>query len=85
MPQPDDATHCPATQDVPAAHTLPQAPQLVALVLRLVSQPLLELWSQSPKPALQETPQTPPSSTVPSQLLSRPSQISWVEYPGILL
>jgi hypothetical protein len=36
-----------------AGHTLPQRPQLVAVVLRLVSQPLAALPSQSPKPALQ--------------------------------
>lgn len=34
-------------------HTLPQLPQLVALLFRLVSQPLATLPSQLPKPALQ--------------------------------
>ena len=36
-----------------SAHTRPQAPQLDALVLRSVSQPLVARPSQSPKPAVQ--------------------------------
>ena len=40
--------------------TLPHAPQLLTVLVRLVSQPLAALLSQFPKPALQlATPQTP--------------------------
>src|SRR5574337_468257 len=38
--------------------TVPQAPQLVGLVVRSVSQPLLTRPSQLPQPALQVMPQT---------------------------
>jgi len=43
----------PAEQTVPPGQTVPQAPQLVLLLLRLVSQPLATMASQLPKPALQ--------------------------------
>src|SRR5439155_1290992 len=52
----------PATQL--STHARPQAPQLVALVLRLASQPLVASPSQSPKPALHDsTLQAPPEHT----------------------
>ena len=47
----------PAAQ-TPEAHALPQAPQCSALVEVLVSQPLVRLVSQSPKPVLHVKPQT---------------------------
>jgi hypothetical protein len=43
----------PCAQRRPAPQAIPQAPQLAALLLRFVSQPLLELPSQSAKPVLQ--------------------------------
>jgi hypothetical protein len=55
----DAAMHVPLLQLAPAAHARPHIPQLVALVLRLVSQPLAALPSQSPKPALQLSPHAP--------------------------
>jgi hypothetical protein len=48
------------TQLWPLAQTLPQAPQLFVLLVRLVSQPLLARPSQLPKPALQVIPQAVP-------------------------
>jgi hypothetical protein len=41
----------------PAVHVRPHAPQLVTLVLVLVSQPLAAFMSQLPKPAVQVSPQ----------------------------
>jgi hypothetical protein len=41
------------------AHAVPQLPQLVTLVWRLVSQPLVTVASQLPHPVLQRTLQTP--------------------------
>ena len=54
--------HAPAAQPAVAlasAHAAPQRPQLDGVVLRLVSQPLAALPSQSPKPAVQVTPHAP--------------------------
>jgi len=52
------AWHTPPTH-TPLEHTLPHAPQLVALVVRSVSQPLAALASQSPRPGVQAYPQRP--------------------------
>jgi hypothetical protein len=45
--------HIPETQDCPSEHARPQAPQWLFVAPRLVSQPLLLLPSQLPKPAVQ--------------------------------
>jgi hypothetical protein len=55
-----------------AGHTVPQAPQLVAAVARLVSQPLAMPMSQSAKPAAQVSPQAPPAQV--GALLGRAAQ-----------
>jgi hypothetical protein len=55
-------THAPpshAAVALASAQVLPQRPQLVAAVSRLVSQPLVPLPSQSPKPAAQVKPHAP--------------------------
>jgi len=53
-------THAPLVQVATAGQTAPQAPQLPLLVLRFVSQPVLDRLSQLPNPALHEaTTQTP--------------------------
>jgi hypothetical protein len=46
-------TQVPFWQLWPLAHALPHAPQLLAELVTLVSQPVLTLWSQSLKPAAQ--------------------------------
>jgi hypothetical protein len=84
----------PLTQDSLALarlHTAPQAPQLARLVFVFVSQPLLELPSQSPRPGLQvETPQTPPTQfgvppdagqTLPQVLQLLTSEFVFVSQP----
>lgn len=63
-------------------HAVPQVPQLLVLVLVLVSQPLFALPSQSPKPALHAMPHVPLVQTgvpfVPLQTLPQPPQ--WAEF-----
>jgi hypothetical protein len=55
-----DVTQAEFVQTCPTAQTCPQAPQLLTLVTRLVSQPFAERPSQLPKPALHDaTVQTP--------------------------
>ncbi len=50
----DQALQTPLTQlGVAPVHAVPHAPQRVALVLRLVSQPSMRLVLQSPKPVWQ--------------------------------
>jgi hypothetical protein len=47
-----------------AGHAAPHAPQLVVVLVRLVSQPLVATPSQSPKPVLQRKPQAPDPQVV---------------------
>jgi len=64
-------------------HTLPQAPQLVMLEVRLVSQPLLKFPSQLPKPALQVMPHAPALQVavpfVPLHVLPQTPQLVMLE------
>jgi hypothetical protein len=53
VPPPPPVVQAPFTQLWPLAHALPHAPQLLVELVRLVSQPVLTLWSQSLKPAAQ--------------------------------
>jgi hypothetical protein len=54
-PDTPQLTHCPAAQVVPAAHARPHAPQWLASVAVLTSQPLAALPSQLAKEPLQPT------------------------------
>jgi len=74
-----DGAHTPAEHDVdPLAfvQAVPQVPQLLMLVLVLVSQPLFGLPSQFPKPTLQPGEQTPPAhDVVPLALVQAVPQV----------
>jgi len=52
-------THVRATHERPGPQTVPQAPQPLASVWRLVSQPFIASPSQLPKPAAQVSPHAP--------------------------
>ena len=63
-PAPAETVHAPDAQvcvaTLGSAHTRPHAPQCATVVLVLVSQPLVTLPSQLPRPALQAMEHAPP-------------------------
>jgi len=73
--------HWPAEHTVPLGQTVPQAPQLVLLVLVLTSQPLAALPSQSAKPVAQAASVQAPALQVVVALgntQARPHPPQWV-------